>query len=80
MEYLDGREQAQEYAIQTLGLLQRHGIAATPSNFRVWYDYAAGRNETLKAALNVMITNRREFTDKACAEIYEQFYKSRQEG
>ena len=79
MDYLDGCEQAQEYAIQTLGHMQRHGIPATPPNFRVWYDYAAGRNPTLRAALDVMISNRREFSAKVCDEIYEQFYSGHHE-
>jgi diguanylate cyclase len=54
-------EYATSLAQQAQGLMARHGVPPTPDNFAVWFKYALGTSPQLKAAINVLIGNKRTF-------------------
>ncbi len=56
-----------------------HGIPDTPQNFWVWHTYHSGANPDLNRAIDVLISNRREFTDQTNGEIFERFLVSARE-
>jgi diguanylate cyclase len=74
MDYFDSPEQAAEYATLALTQMRWLKIAPTPRNFRVWYEYASGRNPALRAALDVLISNKRDISPGVIDDIYLQFF------
>lgn len=80
MSYLDPRERAQEYANKARDLMDSHAIAPTPDNFRLWYDYATGRNPTLRQTIDALVAAGQAFSDRLCAELYEQFFIAKNDG
>ncbi|GER07558.1 GGDEF domain-containing protein [Iodidimonas muriae] len=70
----DGLDQANEFAQSALQLMERFHIPPTPQNYQIWYNYAAGRDPELNSAINILISNKRDFTETRCAEIAEQFF------
>jgi len=76
MEYMDGREQATEYAEAALENMARHGVPQTPSNFEVWYTHASGRDLDLSKALEILVSNDQPFTPEQNVTIYERYFES----
>ena len=54
-------EYATSVAQQAQALMARHGVPPTPDNFAVWFKYTLGTSAQLKAAINVLIGNKRKF-------------------
>jgi diguanylate cyclase len=80
MDYFDSHEQAVEYAKEAMAQMPALGVAPTPRNYRIWYEYASGRNAALRAALDVLVSNSRELTEPVIDDIYLQFFTASQEG
>jgi diguanylate cyclase len=70
---LDTVEQATEYARSALTLMAEKGIAATPDNFAVWYEYHAGRDPLLNRSLDALLEGGKVIGEERCAEIHRQF-------
>ena len=72
--YVENKEIAAEYLRLTIALLSKHRIPLSPFNYRLGYDYISGKNETLKKALNDVITK----SETPCADtlwdLYNQYY------
>lgn len=49
-------------------------IPPTPENFTVWYHYYAGELPGLRRAMDILISNRQEFTPDICADLYNRFF------
>jgi diguanylate cyclase len=54
--------------------LRSFGLPPTPQNYVVWYEYHAGRNEKLRRAVAVTISNRRSIDAHMMAELYDLFF------
>lgn len=80
MEYSEGLEQAQSYAERTLELMREHQIPATPRNFAVWYSYVNEKYPDLKKTLDVLRSNKQNFTPEKNDEIYDKFFTHNEEG
>jgi diguanylate cyclase len=52
MRYHDNREQSAELLRMVLPLMSRHAAAFHPLSYAVWYEYAAGLNQPLRAAID----------------------------
>jgi diguanylate cyclase len=75
-DFMDGREQALEYAEAALENMARHGVPQTPANFEVWYTHASGRDPNLSKALEILVSNDQPFTAEQSATIHERYFDS----
>lgn len=74
MEYSEYHDQAAEYMRLAIPMMKKHGIAMTPANYAVWYEYAAGKNGALVDAVDQKIENGEQLTDSESRQLYEQFF------
>ncbi len=79
MEYSEYHDQAAEYMRLALPLMKKHGIAMTPANYAVWYEYVSGNNEALKHAVDSNIDNNERLTEKQSSELYQKFFDREQD-
>ncbi len=75
MRYSDSREQAAELVRMALPMMSRNGIPASPEHYTVWYEYASGRNEPLKSALEQALHGNHLDTAFS-ASLYDQFFEA----
>ena len=69
----DNYAKASEYLRLALSLLSKHEIPPSPLNFRLGYDYVAGRDEELKTALDEILTQYDEPPNAQLGEVYRRF-------
>lgn len=74
MEYSEYQDQAAEYMRLAIPLMNKYGIAMTPANYAVWYEYVAGKNAALIDAVDEHLEDENQLTDKDSRELYEQFF------
>jgi len=74
MEYSEYQDQAAEYMRMAIPLMKKHGIAMTPANYAVWYEYVSGNNTDLKDAVDEQINSKKELTDKESRDLYQRFF------
>ncbi|NQZ54074.1 MAG: GGDEF domain-containing protein [Piscirickettsiaceae bacterium] len=74
MEYSEYQEQAAEYMRLAIPLMRRYGIAMTPANYAVWYEYVSGNNISLTDAVEQHIDEYGQLSDKQSAELYQRFF------
>lgn len=73
MNYSESSPQAGEFLRLTLGFLAKHNLSATPVNYTVWYEYAAGKNPKLKQAIDRMLENKLALNNKHVEALYQKF-------
>lgn len=56
----------------TISLMGKHGVAPSPNNYKVWYEYASG-NPRLSEVINGMIENGRPITQKVNDRLYSDY-------
>ena len=77
MRYRDNREQSAELLRMVLPLMSRHTAAFHPLSYAVWYEYAAGLNQPLRAAIDAR-TSRGELLDDATVQqLFDQYVAMR---
>jgi diguanylate cyclase len=64
---------ATSIAQQTNGLMAQHHVSPTPDNFAVWFKYALGTSPQLKAAINVLIGNKRKFDAQTNGDLFRAY-------
>jgi diguanylate cyclase len=74
MDYNEYQEKAAEYMRLAVPLMHKNGIAMTPANYAVWYEYVSGNNAALVDAVDAQIEANNQFTDKQSRELYERFF------
>ena len=74
MSFEDPRDKAREFGLAALEAMERHRVALTPLNYRIWYTFVAGRDQDLVKRLNELIGSSAEFTPELNLDIYEQFF------
>lgn len=74
MDYTESLEQAAEYGNSALEIMKKNGIRPNPNNFTVWFHFFSGQIPDLTRALNILIDNDQEFTEKSNQEIYKKFF------
>jgi len=70
----DDYAKASEHLRLALSLLSKHQIPPSPLNFRLGYDYVAGRDQRLKAALDEIIEKSEEPLGKDLDDVYCRFF------
>ena len=73
MHFAEDLDQAAAYAKSALEKMVEQGIPASPRNFSVWHSYCSGRDPELVQALDVLLSNKAEFTEAQNAEIYGKY-------
>lgn len=74
MEYSEYHDQAAEYMRLALPLMKKHGIAMTPANYAVWYEYVSGNNVALKDAVDNHLDDNDTLSDQESRELYQRFF------
>lgn len=73
MAQADDFRQAKALADAALASMVAHEVPPTPANYAVWYAYAAGVVPELKRTIDILISNKQEFTPELNAELYQRF-------
>jgi len=74
MEYNEYQDQAAEYMRLAIPLMRKHGIAMTPANYAVWYEYVSGQNVALQDAVDDHLDDHGQLSDQQSRELYERFF------
>ena len=72
MRYTQPKERSAELLRVALGYMGRHEAAFNPVTFTLWYEYAAGINPGLHAALERMLAERVPLGDDQVAKLYHE--------
>ncbi len=75
MEYEEYKEQASEYMRLAIPIMKKYGIAMTPANYAVWYEYVAGSNIALTDAVDLHIEEHGSLNDSQSADLYQRFFE-----
>jgi diguanylate cyclase len=72
MRYTEPKERSAELLRVTLGHMGRHAAAFNPVTFTLWYEYAAGINPGLHAAIDKLLANKTAIDDIVVASLHDQ--------
>lgn len=70
MKYHDSVEKSAEYLGHALLLMAKQAAAMHPVSFSVWYEYVAGSNPALKAAIDEHLQNGEVLDEKLTYDLY----------
>jgi diguanylate cyclase len=71
MRYSEPKERCAELLRVALGHMGRHDASLNPTTFTLWYEYAAGLNPRLHAALDQLLRDNVKVDDEVVAQLYE---------
>jgi len=74
MDYNEYHDQAAEYMRMALPLMNKYGIAMTPANYAVWYEYVSGNNIALKDAVDDHLEESGTLSDQESRDLYQRFF------
>jgi len=72
MRYTEPKDRSAELLRVALGHMGRHEAAFNPVTFTLWYEYAAGINPGLHAAIEQLIAAKAPLGDATVAKLYDQ--------
>ncbi|RLA00632.1 MAG: GGDEF domain-containing protein [Gammaproteobacteria bacterium] len=75
MEYSEYQERASEYMRLAIPIMKKYGIAMTPANYAVWYEYVSGSNIALNDAVDLHIEEHGSLSDSQSADLYQRFFE-----
>ncbi|HZS84782.1 MAG TPA: diguanylate cyclase [Stellaceae bacterium] len=67
---------AKPIAEATLAAMMRHHVPPTPSNYMLWYTHLAGTLPELSRTIEILLSNRQEFTAERNDELFQRFFGS----
>lgn len=71
--YDDQPTKAAEYLRQILPLMSRNKVPTNPTNYAIWYEYVAGKNNALKEAINALIEKKAPFDPTTNEALYKKY-------
>lgn len=71
MRYKETREQSAELLRMVLPLMARHSAGFHPLTYAVWYEYVAGTNPRLRAAVDSRLVQRPLLTDADITQLFD---------
>jgi diguanylate cyclase len=74
MDYNEYQDKAAEYMRLAVPLMKKNGVAVTPENYTIWYEYVSGGNTALIDAVDVLIDSNQLLTDKQNSALYDRFF------
>lgn len=72
MRYKESRDQTAELLRMIVPQMARHAAGFHPMNYAVWYEYYAGLNPSLNAALDEYLASRNTLSDADIVALYEK--------
>jgi len=69
-----GVESSQSWARQSLELMARYNVPPTPSNYCLWYNFAAGGMPSLKQEMDEMLQHGVAFTMQENVRLFEKYF------
>ncbi|MCK5186969.1 MAG: GGDEF domain-containing protein [Deltaproteobacteria bacterium] len=63
-----------EIAKKVLLEMGQKGVALTPENYEVWFEYCTGSNESLRTHINEIVTSGKTFTAEINKDLYDMFF------
>ncbi|MDX9786917.1 MAG: GGDEF domain-containing protein [Desulfobacterales bacterium] len=73
MYYTETKEQASEILRLALGAVAQQGVAPTPINYTLWYEYFSGTKSLLKKAMDNHLQQGKPLSEQLHQELYRQF-------
>lgn len=73
MAQADDLRQIKEFSEAALAGMLAHDVARTPENYSVWFAHATGLLPELKRTIDILISNKQEFTPALNAELHNRF-------
>ena len=73
LRYLESKERTAELLRLALGHMGRHAAAFNPVTFTLWYEYVAGINPNLTAAIDQLTNSDSSIDDSAVLQLYKQY-------
>ena len=70
MRYTETKERSAELLRLALGHMGRHAAAYNPATFALWYEYAAGSNAPLQAALDRLVHEKTAIDDAMVVKLF----------
>ena len=70
MKYTDSLEKSAEYLRQAVQFMTRQAAALHPVSYTIWYEYASGKNDSLRKDIDVMTANGSVLDEKATHDLY----------
>jgi len=77
VRYRDNREQSAELLRMVLPLMSRHAAAFNPLSYAIWYEYAAGLNRPLNAAIDSRTARGELLDDEVVQALFDQYVAMR---
>ena len=65
---------AREYSKLALKRMEALQIPPSPENFTVWYHYHANELPSLKRSIDILISNKQDFSPEVCLDLYNRFF------
>jgi diguanylate cyclase len=72
MRYVEPKEKSAELLRLTLAHMGRHAAAFNPLTFTLWYEFAAGINPRLRAAVDALVTRGQAIDDETVRQLCQQ--------
>lgn len=60
--------------------MEKYEVPSTPKNYTVWYAYVVNGNPELVRTIDVLISNKQEFTEKQNNQLFDRFFGYTEEG
>lgn len=73
MKYTDSVEKSAEYLRLALPLMAKQAAAVHPVSYAIWYEYVAGSNAALKAAIDEYLQRGDVLDEQATCEIFRKY-------
>lgn len=77
MRYRENREQTAEVLRMVLPMMSKHAAGFHPLSYAVWYEYAAGTNQALKAAIDARVATGARLGDNDIEEFFDRYVAMR---
>ena len=76
MRYTEPKDRSAELLRLALGHMGRHAAAFNPLTFTLWYEFAAGVNPQLQAAIEQLVRDKTSLDDEAVTRLYAEHIAS----
>jgi diguanylate cyclase len=74
INFVSDQKTITEIAKKVLLEMGQKGVALTPENYQVWFEYCTGSNESLTAHINEIVTSGKTFTAEINKDLYDMFF------
>ncbi len=79
MSWTDEVSRTHQWGRSAMESIMKHGLAATPECYMVWYNYHAGYLRALQHDLSDALSKTQAITDDTIAELYERHFTTKDE-